>query len=77
MHNKITGQQKTLYTAWRKANPNKTLEIDDMAEIEIKAIVNAGIPQDIATGWVIKALEDLKEKGVTSIKNIPWNGVNN
>ncbi|GIZ16113.1 hypothetical protein [Capnocytophaga catalasegens] len=66
-----------LYTVWRKANPNKTLEIDDMAEIEIKAMVNAGISEDIATGWVIKALEDLKEKGVTAIKNIPWNGVNN
>ncbi|WP_264847191.1 hypothetical protein, partial [Capnocytophaga catalasegens] len=77
VHNKITGQQISLYTAWRKANPNKTLEIDDMAEIEIKAMVNAGISEDIATGWVIKALEDLKEKGVTAIKNIPWNGVNN
>ena len=39
-----------------------------MAEIEIKAMVNAGISEDIATGWVIKALEDLKEKGVTIIK---------
>lgn len=45
--------------------------------IEIKAIVNAGIPEDIATGWVVKALEDLKAKGVTTIKNIPWNGANN
>lgn len=77
IHPKITGQQNTLYTAWRKTNPNKTLEIDDMAEIEIKAMVNVGIPEDIATGWVVKALEDLKAKGVTTIKNIPWNGVNN
>lgn len=77
IHPKITGQQNTLYTAWRKSNPNKTLEIDDMAEIEIKAMVNVGIPEDIATGWVVKALEDLKAKGVTTIKNIPWNGVNN
>ena len=37
---------------------------------------NAGIPEDIATGWVVKALEDLKLKGVTEIKNIPWNMTN-
>jgi hypothetical protein len=30
----------------------------------------------VATGWVVKALEDLKAQGVTEIKNIPWNGVN-
>ena len=77
VHQKITGQQISLYTTWRKANPNKTLEIDDMAEIEIKAMVNVGIPENIATGWVVKALGDLKEQGVTAIKNIPWNGVNN
>ncbi|MFK8296571.1 hypothetical protein ACI760_10340 [Capnocytophaga canimorsus] len=77
IHHKITGQQNSLYTAWREANPNKTLEIDDMAEIEIKAMVNVGIPEDIATGWVVKALENLKEQGVTAIKNIPWNGINN
>lgn len=47
-----------------------------MANIEIQAMVNSGIPQDIATGWVVKALEDLKLQGVTEIKNIPWNGSN-
>ncbi|UOH78699.1 hypothetical protein MT996_04320 [Ornithobacterium rhinotracheale] len=25
-----------------------------MADIEIKAMVNAGIPEDVATGWVVK-----------------------
>lgn len=47
-----------------------------MAEIEIKAMVNVGIPENIATGWVIKALEDLKTQGVKIISNIPWNGKN-
>ncbi|WP_428743084.1 hypothetical protein [Tenacibaculum sp.] len=47
-----------------------------MAEIEIKAMINAGLPEDIATGWVIKALEDLKAQGVKMITNIPWNGLN-
>jgi hypothetical protein len=76
IHNTISGQQNSLYSAWKKANPNAKLTIDDVANIEIKAMVNAGIPEDVATGWVVKALEDLKIQGVTEIKNIPWNGLN-
>lgn len=52
------------------------MTIDDMADIEIQAMKNAGIPEDIATGWVVKALEDIKIQGVSEIKNIPWNGIN-
>jgi hypothetical protein len=76
IHAKITGEQNSLYTAWRKANPNTKMAIDDMTNIEIQAMVNKGIPQDIATGWVVKALEKLKAQGITDIKNIPWNGIN-
>lgn len=47
-----------------------------MANIEIKAMVEAGIPGDVAKGWVVKALEDLKNQGVSEIKNIPWNNIN-
>lgn len=65
-----------MYTAWKQANPNTKLTVDAMADIEIQAMVNVGIPEDVATGWVVKALEDLKAQGVTEIKNIPWNGVN-
>ena len=52
------------------------MEIGEMADIEIKAMVNAGIPEDIATVCAVKGLEDLQAKGVKSIANIPWNGVN-
>ncbi|TGN26077.1 hypothetical protein [Empedobacter tilapiae] len=76
VHNAITGQQNSLYSAWRKANPLKQMEIGEMTNIEVKAMVNAGIPEDIATGWVVKGLEDMQTKGVKSIANIPWNGVN-
>lgn len=76
LHAKVTGQQNSLYTAWRQANPNTKLTIDVMADIEIQAMKNVGIPEDVATGWVVKALEDLKAQGVTEIKNISWNGVN-
>jgi hypothetical protein len=73
IHAKLTGQQNSLYSAWKKANPNSKLTIDDMTNIEIQAMKNVGIPEDVATGWVVKALEDIKAQGVTGIKNIPWN----
>jgi hypothetical protein len=76
IHPSITGQQNSLYSNWRSANPGKKLSIDEMADIEIQAMVNVGISSDIATGWVIKALEDLKLQGVSDIRNIPWNGTN-
>jgi hypothetical protein len=76
IHPKITGQQNKLYSAWKQANPNAKLTIDAMADIEIQAMKNVGIPEDVATGWVVKSLQDLKARGVTEIKNIPWNGVN-
>ena len=76
VHGKVTGQQNSLYSAWKKANPGKKLSLDEMADIEIQAMANVGIPRDIATGWVVRSLEDLKLQGVTEIKNIPWNGVN-
>lgn len=52
------------------------MTIDIMADIEIQAMMNAGIHKDIATGWIIKALENLKIQEVTEITNIPWNGLN-
>ncbi|MBF7093607.1 hypothetical protein IUY40_18915 [Flavobacterium sp. ALJ2] len=76
IHAKITGQQSSLYTAWKKANPLKKMDMEIMADIEIKAMKNVGIPEDVATGWVVKSLEEIKINGVTEIKNIPWNGVN-
>ncbi|MDH7444522.1 hypothetical protein [Aquimarina sp. 2201CG14-23] len=76
VHAKITGKQNSLYSAWKKANPNSTMTIADVANIEIQAMVDIGIPQDIARFWVIEALKDLKEQGVSIIVNIPWNGIN-
>jgi len=74
LHSKITGQQNSLYSAF--AQTGERLTLGKMAEIEIKAMTNAGIPLDIAQGWVIKALENLKTQGVKLIINIPWNGKN-
>ena len=75
-HGTITGKQNSLYTAWKKANPGKSMSVEDMAKIEVQAMKNAGIPEDVAKGWVKKGVEDLKRQGTSEIKNIPWNGVN-
>jgi len=49
-----------------------------MASIEKQAMINAGIPDQIANGWVDQAFNELKELGITDadITNIPWNGLN-
>jgi TANFOR domain-containing protein len=73
-HNLITGQQNSLYSEFAKSGKKLTIEI--MSEIEVKAMKNVGVPEDVATGWVVKALEDIKAQGVTEITNIPWNGLN-
>ncbi|WP_062056044.1 hypothetical protein [Aquimarina longa] len=75
-HSTITGKQNSLYSNWKRTNPNKEMTINDMSKIELEAMVQSGVPEDVAKGWVIKALEDLKNQGVSEIKNIPWNGVN-
>lgn len=76
IHSNITGKQNSFYSAWKNNNPGKKLTLDEMADIEIRAMTEAGIPNDIARGWVIKALENLQAQGVTRITNIPWNGLN-
>ncbi len=76
VHSKITGKQKSLYSAWKGANPTKTMSLDYMVKIEIQAMKEAGIPEDVATGWVVKALEDLKSQGVKKLVNRPWGSVN-
>ncbi len=38
-----------------------------MADIEIEAMTLNNIPEDVARGWVVKALEDLKAETITHI----------
>ncbi len=74
VHNIITGKQTSLYKEFGRTGERLTIE--KMADIEINAMVQAGIPEDIATGWVIKALQDLKLQNVKTIPHIPWVGKN-
>lgn len=52
VHNVITGNQNRLYSAFVKTK--QVLILNKMAEIEIQAMVDAGMPRDVAYGWVIK-----------------------
>jgi len=74
LHARITGNQNRLYTAF--ARTGEVLTLEKMAAIEIQAMVDAGIPRNIASGWVIKALGSLRAQGVKIISHIPWNGLN-
>ncbi len=77
IHNLITGKQNSLYSSWRAANPVPAkMSFVDMIEIERQAMIQSGIPEDVANGWIVKGVEDLKKQGVTEITNIPWNGTN-
>jgi hypothetical protein len=72
-----TGKQRSYYANWRNTNPaNTKLLIDDMVDIDLRAMKDVGIPEDIARGWIIKSLEDLKYQGVIEIEKIPWYGIN-
>lgn len=69
-HATITGQQKSLYTAFAKSGEELTM--DAIRQIEIKAMTNAGVPIDYATNAVDKAIDALMKAGVTNPSRIPW-----
>ena len=39
-------------------------------------MVQAGIPEDIAKGWLVKSLEDISKQGTSRITWIPRVGLN-
>ena len=62
VHATITGTQQAGYSAWRSANPSPAkLTFADVIEIERQAMIQSGIPEDVANGWIIKGVEDLKK----------------
>lgn len=69
-HSTITGQQNKLYTAFAKSG--QTLTLEAMKDIEIEALINAGVPADYAKRAVGEAYVQLKNSGVNPVR-IPWN----
>ena len=51
----------------------KSLTMDAMRHIEVKAMTNASIPVDYATNAVHRAIIELIKSGITQPSRIPWN----
>ena len=67
----ITGYQATAYREFGKSNNSITLE--QMAEIEVKAMTDAGIPEHYAAAWIHYALKDLETtNNITQVFKIPY-----
>lgn len=69
-HSTITGKQASLYREFSKTG--KPLTMNDMKNIEIKAMVESGVPKDYATNTVNTAIKQLKDSGITAPVKIPW-----
>ena len=69
-HPKITGAQAKLYSAFSKLCKPLTSEV--IEEIETKALIAGGANPGQALATVKKALQALKDAGVTGPTQIPW-----
>ena len=68
-HNVVTGAQRTKYMAFAKTGQPLTWEA--IATIEADALVAGGMQHDIAKSTVAKAVQVLKDAGITPVR-IPW-----
>ena len=69
-HPVVTGAQMTGYKAF--AQSGAPLTWDAMAYIETNALVRGGMAADVAESTVTKAIQTLREAGVTGPTRIPW-----
>ena len=69
-HSAVTGAQKSLYAALAKTG--QTLTWEAMEAIETKALIRGGADADQALATVRKAIQALKDAGVTAPTRIPW-----
>jgi RHS repeat-associated protein len=71
-HAVITGKQKSLYMAFAKSG--KELGWAAVKEIEVKALVQAGMEEEQAKATVLEAIRALRLSGVSKPTHIPWGG---
>jgi hypothetical protein len=69
-HSSITGAQQTLYREF--ARSGKRLTWDTMERIETEALVRSGLNPNVARATVRKAIEALKDSGISGPTRIPW-----
>lgn len=73
-HENITRAQRLLYQEFSKTGRELTWEV--VQDIETRAPVAAGMPQEMAEATVRHAIEVLKQAGVSKPTHIPWGGAN-
>jgi RHS repeat-associated protein len=69
-HSLVTGAQQTLYREF--AQTGRTLTWADSASIETKALIKGGMDPAVAKATVQKAINTLKDAGVSGPVRIPW-----
>ena len=73
IHAAITGRQSSRYSAWQKNNPQKIISLEEMIDVEIGAMTDVGIPDDVAKTWMAKALKQMNEDfDIREITQTPW-----
>ncbi|WP_460595885.1 RHS repeat domain-containing protein [Geomonas sp. Red276] len=69
-HGVVTGAQQTLYRSF--AQSGEALTWEAMEHIETKALIRGGMKPEMAETTVKKAVQALKDAGVTGPTRIPW-----
>lgn len=73
-HQVITQWQRRLSREFSQSGRELTWEV--VQEIETRALVASGMPQEMAEATVKHAIEALKQAGVSKPTHIPWGGAN-
>lgn len=73
-HQVITQWQRRLYREFSQSGRELTWEV--VQDIETRALVASGMPQEMAEATVKHAIEALKQAGVSKPTHIPWGGAN-
>jgi hypothetical protein len=68
----VTPAQRALYTAFEKTGEKLTWEA--METIETQALITGGMQPGMARATVQKAIQWLKDSGVSGPTRIPWSG---
>jgi len=69
-HSAVSGAQQTAYRAFAQTGQPLTWKV--VEKIETAALVRGGMTRDMASATVKKAIDALKQAGVTGPTRIPW-----
>ncbi len=73
-HQRITQAQRKLSSEFSQTGQELTWDV--VQDIETRALVESGMPHEMAEATVKQAIEALKQAGVPKPTHIPWGGAN-